>query len=171
MHWAHSAEVSSPQSAQTCCWPQSPTSLAQAPQHCRTPRTSKEGLSELPPPNSFLPKRSWGSLEAKYLDWMGQGMWSLWEVFYQGHQEKTSSTQSCCAFPASDSNGVFVQSAELYVCKPHRLIIYKVFSGSQSASKIPWHPVLHHWNTEGKIFLIYAEMGQSFHREWLLHTN
>lgn len=58
-----------------------------------------------------------------------------------------------------------------YVCKSHRLSSYKVLRSSRSASKIPWHSVLHHWNTEGKIFLVYAEMGQSFHREWLLHTN
>lgn len=48
-----------PRVYQTCCWLQSSTCLAQAPHHCRTPRASKEGPSEQPPPpKHFLPKNS-----------------------------------------------------------------------------------------------------------------
>lgn len=43
------------------------------------------------------------------------------------------------------------------ICKPPRLSNYKVLRKSQSVSKSPWKPLLHHWNTKGKIFLIYAE--------------
>lgn len=48
-----------PRVSQSCCWPPSSTRLAQAPHHCRTPRASKEGPSEQPPPpRHFLPKHS-----------------------------------------------------------------------------------------------------------------
>lgn len=67
-------------------------------------------------PTTSLPKRSWGSLEAKYLDWMGQRMWSLYEVFYQGDQERTNSTQTCCVFPALKSNGVFLCAIRRIIC-------------------------------------------------------
>lgn len=80
--------------SQTYCWPQSSTCLAQTPHHSRTPRLQRRPLKAAPSSSKhFLPKPSWGRLEAKYLDWMGG----------RGHPSEGYFTQAmgseaaCCA--------------------------------------------------------------------------
>lgn len=80
--------------SQTYCWPQSSTRLAQTPHHSRTPRLQRRPLKAAPSSSKhFLPKPSWGRLEAKYLDWMGG----------RGHPSEGYFTQAmgreaaCCA--------------------------------------------------------------------------
>lgn len=98
--------------SQTCCWPQSSTRLAQAPHHSRTPRASKEGPSEQPPPpnTSCQSPAEAGSKLNIWIEWEGEASPSE-GYFTQAIRRGPAHSTGMLGPTALEGHGIAVHSA------------------------------------------------------------